>query len=129
MMLIAQAFMLLLKRWAKDELDNDAVPKTLIYQDIPRTLLDILGRTMRAQEADGSWDSKREVTSYAVLTLAPLLSLPWVDFLKPEGIACMYRGKAYLEDNRHRWREAERVWIEKTVYGSSNLSQAYCLAA
>lgn len=129
MMLIAQAFMLLLKRWSKNELDSEAIPKTLMYQDVPRTLLDILGRTMRSQEADGSWESKREVTAYAVLTLAPLLSLPWVDFLKPEGIACMYRGKAYLENNRHLWREPERVWIEKTVYGSPNLSQAYCLAA
>lgn len=129
MMLIAQAFVLLLKHWAKGELDTDACPKKLMYQDVPRTLLDILGRTMRLQEADGSWESKREVTAYAVLALGPLLSLPWVDFLKPEGIACMYRGKAYLENNRHRWREAEKVWIEKTVYGSPNLSQAYCLAA
>lgn len=107
----------------------DSVPAKLIHQDIPRTLLDILSRTMRLQQDDGSWESKREVTAYAILTLAPLLGLPWVDFLKPEGIACMYRGKAYLENNRHRWREAERLWIEKTVYSSSNLSQAYCLAA
>ena len=129
MMLISQALLLFLKQWAKGELDSSAVPKSLIYQDLPRTLLDILGRTMRSQQDDGSWVSKREVTAYAVLTLAPLLSLPWVDFLKPEGIACMYRGKAYLENNRHQWRVAERVWVEKTVYGSPNLSQAYCLAA
>ncbi|KAF2677878.1 hypothetical protein K458DRAFT_446746 [Lentithecium fluviatile CBS 122367] len=129
MMLIAQTFLLLLKRWAKNELDSTAVPKSLMYQEVPRTLLDILGRTMRSQRDDGSWESKREVTAYAVLTLAPLLSLPWVDFLKPEGIACMYRGKAYLENSRHQWRIAESVWIEKTVYGSPNLSQAYSLAA
>ena len=129
MMLTAQAFLLLLRRWARNELDLEAVPKSLMYQAVPRTLLDILGRTMRSQQDDGSWESKREVTAYAVLTLAPLLSLPWVDFLKPEGIACMYRGKAYLENNRHQWRVAERVWVEKTVYGSPNLSQAYCLAA
>ncbi|KAF2651583.1 hypothetical protein K491DRAFT_606568 [Lophiostoma macrostomum CBS 122681] len=129
MMLIAQAFMLFLKRWGKKELDNDQIPKSLISQDVPRTLLEILARTMALQQADGSWESKREVTAYAILTLAPLLSLPWVDFLKPEGIACMYRGKAYLEDNRNHWRDAERLWIEKTVYSSSNLCQAYCLAA
>jgi hypothetical protein len=129
MMLIAQSFTSFLKRWGKSELEMDSVPAKLVHQDIPRTLLDILSRTMRLQHADGSWESKREVTAYAVLTLAPLLGLPWVDFLKPEGIACMYRGKAYLENNRHRWREAERIWIEKTVYSSSNLSQAYCLAA
>jgi hypothetical protein len=129
MMLIAQSFTSFLKRWGKSELEMDSVPAKLVHQDIPRTLLDILSRTMRLQQADGSWESKREVTAYAVLTLAPLLGLPWVDFMKPEGIACMYRGKAYLENNRHRWREAERIWIEKTVYSSSNLSQAYCLAA
>ncbi|KAF2191563.1 hypothetical protein K469DRAFT_623355 [Zopfia rhizophila CBS 207.26] len=129
MMLVAQTFMLFLKRWGEKGLDMDAVPAKLIHQDIPRTLLDILARTMRLQQADGSWESKREVTAYAILTLAPLLSLPWIDFLKPEGIACMYRGKAYLEDNRHLWRQAEILWIEKTAYSSSNLSQAYCLAA
>ncbi|KAF2477643.1 Ent-kaurene synthase, partial [Lindgomyces ingoldianus] len=129
MMLVAQAFVLFLKRWGKKELDMDAIPLQVIYQDIPRTLLDILGRTMRLQLADGSWESKREVTAYAILTLAPLLSLPWVDFLKPEGIACMYRGKAYLEDHRNHWRNAEVLWIEKTAYSSSSLSQAYCLAA
>ncbi|KAF2864749.1 hypothetical protein BDV95DRAFT_508760 [Massariosphaeria phaeospora] len=129
MMLIAEAFVLFLKHWGKGELDSEAVPAELIHQGIPRTLLDILARTMRMQHADGSWESKREVTAYAILTLAPLLSLPWVDFLKPEGIACMYRGKAYLENNRPKWREAERLWVEKTVYSSSNLSQAYCLAA
>ncbi|PSN74107.1 Ent-kaurene synthase [Corynespora cassiicola Philippines] len=129
MMLIAQAFMLFLKRWGKKELDLEAVPARLVHQDVPRTLLDILSRTMRLQNADGSWESKREVTAYAILTLAPLLGLPWVDFLKPEGIACMYRGKAYLENNRNQWKNAEKLWIEKTVYSSSNLSQAYCLAA
>jgi hypothetical protein len=129
MMLTAQALLLLLKRWAKNELDSEAIPKRLMYQDVPQTLLDILARTMRSQQDDGSWESKREVTAYAVLTLAPLLSLPWVEFLKPEGIACMFHGKAYLENNRNQWRVAERIWVEKTVYGSPNLSQAYCLAA
>jgi hypothetical protein len=129
MMLIAQSLTSFMKRWGKNELEMGSVPAKLIHQDIPRTLLDILSRTMRLQQADGSWESKREVTAYAVLTLAPLLDLPWVNFLKPEGIACMYRGKAYLENNRYRWREAEKIWIEKTVYASSNLSQAYCLAA
>ncbi|KAF2734802.1 hypothetical protein EJ04DRAFT_534654 [Polyplosphaeria fusca] len=129
MMLIAQAFTLLLKRWGKNELDHDAIPTKLVYQDVPRTLLDILSQTMGLQQADGSWESKREVTAYAILTLAPLLSLPWVDFLKPEGIACMYRGKAYLEDGRSSWREAEVLWIEKTAYSSKNLAHAYCLAA
>jgi hypothetical protein len=129
MMLTAQAFVRLLRCWAKDELDSETVPRDLMNQDVPRTLLDILARTMRSQKYDGSWESKREVTAYAVLTLAPLLSLPWVDFLKPDGIACMFRGKAYLESNRSHWRAAEHIWVEKTVYGSPNLSQAYCLAA
>jgi hypothetical protein len=129
MMLIAQALVLLLDRWGKNELEIEIVPKQLMHQDIPRTLLDILSRTMRLQHADGSWEEMREVTAYAVLTLAPLLSMPWIDFMKPEGTACMYRGKAYLENCRHQWRDAERVWVEKTVYSSSNLSLAYCLAA
>ena len=114
-MLIAQSFVLFVQKWGKKELDMGLVPPKVIYQDIPRTLLDILSQTMREQKADGSWESKREVTAYAVLTLGPLLSLPWVDFMKAEGIGCMYRGKAYLESSRSQWREAERIWIEKTV--------------
>jgi hypothetical protein len=129
MMLIAKSLVLLLKMWGNGELDAKAFPQSLMYQDIPRTLLDVLARTMRSQQEDGSWESKREVTAYAVLTLEPLLSLPWVEFLRPEGVACMFRGKAYLEHNRNQWRAAERIWVEKTVYGSANLSQAYCLAA
>lgn len=118
-----------LEQWAKDELDADAIPKDLVYQDVPRVLLDILAQTMISQKHDGSWESKREVTAYAILTLTPLLSLPWVDFLKSECTACIFRGKAYLENHRKEWRNAEHIWIEKTVYGSPNLSQAYCLAA
>jgi hypothetical protein len=128
-MLTAQAPLLLLMQWSKDKLDPEVVPRALIYHDVPRTLLDILARTMRSQQVDGSWESKREVTAYTVLTLAHLLHLPWVEFLRPEGIACMFRGKAYLKNDRHQWRTAEHIWVEKTVYGSSNLSQVYCLAA
>jgi hypothetical protein len=129
MMLVAKSFVLLLEKWAKGELDEESCAHVFIYQELPRTLLDILRKTMESQGNDGSWEAKREVTAYAILTLEPLLSLPWIDFLRPEGIACMFRGKAYLEQNRHQWRNAERIWIEKTVYGSTNLSQAYCLAA
>ncbi|KAH3955393.1 hypothetical protein HBI81_039160 [Parastagonospora nodorum] len=128
-MLQVQAFVRFLKKWSEDEFDVEAIPKNLVYQDVPRMLLDILAHTMNSQKDDGSWESKREVTAYAILTLTPLLSLPWVDFLKPECTACILRGKAYLENHRKEWREAERIWIEKTVYGSPNLSQAYCLAA
>jgi len=129
MMLQAQAFVRFLKHWAKDELNAEAVPSDLVYQDIPRMLLEILTQTMISQKHDGSWELKREVTVYAILTLTPLLSLPWVDFLKPECTACIFRGKAYLENHRKEWRKAEHMWIEKTVYGSPNLLQAYCLAA
>jgi hypothetical protein len=128
-MLTAQTLLLLLKRWARNELDSESTPQKLMNQDIPRTLLGTLAQTMSSQKDDGSWESKCEVTAYAILTLAALLSLPWVDFLKSEGIACMLRGKAYLEKHRQQWRIAERLWVEKTVYGSLNLSQAYCLAA
>jgi hypothetical protein len=129
MMLIAKSFVLLLQKWAKGELDEEWCAHSFIYQELPRTLLDILRKTMESQGNDGSWEAKREVTAYAILTLEALLSLPWTEFLKPEGIACMFRGKAYLEQNRSRWRNTEHIWIEKTVYGSPNLSQAYCLAA
>jgi hypothetical protein len=128
-MLTAQALLLLLKRWAKLDMVTENIPHKLMSHDIPRTLLGILAQTMSSQNSDGSWESKLELTAYAVLTLAALFSLPWFDFLKFEGIACMLRGKAYLEENRLQWRVAERLWVEKTVYGSPNLSQAYCLAA
>ncbi|KAF2198780.1 Ent-kaurene synthase [Delitschia confertaspora ATCC 74209] len=129
MMLVAQSLTVFLNQWGKNELQMDAIPAYMVQRDVPKTLLNILARTMSLQQSDGSWESKREVTAYGVLTLASLLKLPWIDFMKPEGIAAMYRGKAYLEKNRHFWKQAEVLWIEKTAYSSSNLAQAYCLAA
>lgn len=129
MMLIAQAFSQLLCFWEKNELNVDAVPELLVRQHVPIILLQILARTVEVQKPDGSWDSMHEVTAYAVLTLKAFLDLPWLASVKIEGIACMERGRAYLHRNQDRWAQGDHLWIEKVVYASSNLSQAYCLAA
>ena len=50
----------------------------LVSSQIPMLLLQTLGRTLRLQNSGGSWGSpsSSEVTSYAILTLTNLLSLP-----------------------------------------------------
>jgi len=129
MMLIAQAFAQILDRWENNEFGIDSIPEVLVRRHIPIVLLQIFARTMESQQPDGSWDSMHEVTAYAVLTLKAFLDLPWLESLKIEGIACMERGVAYLHRNRDQWTRGDYLWIEKVVYASGTLSQAYCLAA
>jgi hypothetical protein len=129
MMLIAQAFAQLLCCWENNELMVDLIPEVLVKQHIPIVLLQIFAQTVERQQPNGSWDSMHEVTAYAVLTLKAFFDLSWLESLKIEGIACMERGKAYLYWNQDRWTRGDYLWIEKVVYASSNLSQAYCLAA
>ena len=129
MMLITQSLVQFLTRLQNDELQKDLVSENLLRRKIPYVLLDIFTRMMTSQLVDGSWDLKCEVTAYSVLTLEPFLILPWPESLKAEGISSIDRGKAYLDRNQRLWTQGSYLWIEKVVYASRNLSQAYCLSA
>lgn len=84
---------------------------------------------MTKQQEDGSWDSKHEVTAYAVLTLSCLSNLPWLESIHADIESSITRGRNYLERNRQNWTRGDYLWVEKVTYSSTNLSLAYCLAA
>ncbi|KAL2020341.1 hypothetical protein VTK56DRAFT_8569 [Thermocarpiscus australiensis] len=92
--------------------------------------LHILMRLLRAQHENGSWSNTSEVTSYGILALSSLSKLPWVQQLDTSRIvSTIERGKSFLHSKRSEWKTGQYLWIEKVTYGSSVLSEAYCLAA
>ncbi|TVY48029.1 Phyllocladan-16-alpha-ol synthase [Lachnellula occidentalis] len=127
-MLMAQALNLLLARLNED-MRGDISESHQLRQDIPAILNQIFAQTPVSQKQDGSWDSKPEVTAYAVLTLSPLVELPFNWLLREEGRAKIESGKAYLLSSQGCWTSGEYLWIEKVAFASSTLSKAYCIAA
>ena len=134
-MLLSQALMRLLRLWDTGRLsglsDKLAVPSRLRDQ-LPIVLFQILVRTLRSQDATGSWGSQsHEISAYAVLTLVYLSPLPWASALKPEIEAAIISGRLFLEQavSTGSWFQPAQIWIEKVSYGSKILCQTYCLAA
>ena len=128
-MLLAEAMVRLLQVWDEGKLVS--LPYDLVANQIPKILSQVLIRTLRNQCAEGYWKSSKsnEVTSYAVLTISSILSLPWLAILKSQAAEALRMGQAFLQQNERRWSEAEYLWIEKVTYKSSVLAEAYCLAA
>ena len=128
-MLLAQGLVCLLHVWDRGHLE--ILPESIIKEEIPRILCQIMVSTLHGQNPDGSWtkDLSLERSSYAVLTISCLLSLPWLQVMYEQGSKAIENGKYFLEKNQGRWCDAEYIWIEKVTYGSSVLSEAYCLAA
>jgi hypothetical protein len=129
MMLIAKTFTKFLSQWEAGKLDDSKIPHTLVHEQIPVILLDILIKTLESQTLDGSWDNKHEVTAYAILTLTPILRLPWIQNNKTDIASAINNGKLYLNNHRQNWSNGDYLWIEKVAYCSSSLSLTYCLAA
>jgi hypothetical protein len=125
-MLIVQALTRLLHLYDKSELPE--ISSDLLRDQIPVVLFQALVRCLRSQASDGSWSKSTEVTAYAVLTLANLASLPFIDAIADTVHQTIELGRQYLEIHRDD-REAEHIWIEKVTYGSKSLYKAYTLAA
>ncbi|TRX93456.1 hypothetical protein FHL15_005731 [Xylaria flabelliformis] len=129
MMLLMKAYELL---YRQPELAIELFKSSphLEYQ-IPIITLDCLRRLLLQQEISGAWGGDAcEVTSYAILTLASLLRLPWVHQVEVTSIvAAVTRGKAFLVLQRDQWTCGRHIWIEKVSYAYDMLSEAYCLAA
>lgn len=130
-MSIAQALTRALNLWTREMLPG--LPLKLL-EDALVVLLQELLLLLQAQAEDGSWEGKQESTSYALIALNTISSLPMVDSVKPimhqvEVAARNGRTRLlkYLSDSRpHR---SEHLWIEKVTYGSSYVSRAFALAA
>ncbi|KAK7737349.1 hypothetical protein SLS53_006652 [Cytospora paraplurivora] len=129
MMLLAQALVGALKFWGSNP-DDVVGPSlnTLVGDRIPLVTLQIIVRTLSAQDGSGSWKESPEITAYALLTLEKLCDLPWC---APAGLdihirEAISRGTRFLEQ---AVISPAVIWVEKVTYGSSILSEAYCLAA
>lgn len=125
-MLIVQGLMQLLQLY--DNLQLAELPSDLLLDQIPVVLFQALVRCLKSQESAGSWRNSVEVTAYAVLTLANLASLPWIDAIADDVHQAIQLGRQYIEAHRDE-NEAEHLWIEKVTYGSKSLHKAYTLAA
>lgn len=93
------------------------------------TLFQCMTSTLQSQQADGSWGRKgpREETSYAILTLACLLTLPIAQPFRPQMDSAIDRGRQFIQASEIC--QPEYLWIEKVSYGSKNLANAYEIAA
>ncbi|QDS74818.1 hypothetical protein FKW77_002408 [Venturia effusa] len=125
-MLIVQGLTQLLSLYDTSQLPE--LHPELLCDRIPVVLFQALVRSLKSQGSDGSWRSSVEVTAYAVLTLANLASLPWLNSIADNVIQAIRLGRQYIESHRHE-QEAEKLWIEKVTYGSKTLYKAYTLAA
>lgn len=121
--------MRLLELWDDGMLRS--LPSGLVQDRVPVVCAQILNRTLLSQSSNGAWgqNDSPEITSYSVLTLLSLENSPFTKVLKAEIVSAIKAGRDFLELSRTRWTEAQYIWIEKVTYGSSTLSQAYCLAA
>lgn len=105
---------------------------TLLRERVIPTLFQCLVRTLQSQHIDGSWGHKgpNEESAYAILTLASLLSLPLAQFFRPEIISAIHRGRTFLKNSQLGISiRPEYLWIEKVTYRSTNLAEAYIVAA
>lgn len=129
MMLLAEAFVDLLQLWDKGTLKLQ--PEHLLRDFIPVILIQILNRTLLTQSYEGgrSTHESPEISAYAILTLVAVSTLPWFDLLETEIQSALEAGWRFLSLSQHEWTKPSYIWIEKVTYGSSNLSEAYCLAA
>ena len=127
-MLMVEVFVRLINLWARGCVP---VPNDPAIQDkVIICLFQALTRTLQAQESNGSWGSGGcETTAYAVITLTRLLSLTSAPKVKVQLTNAVENGRKYLSKHFRSSAEPDHVWSGKITSGSSNLYQAYVLAA
>ena len=128
-MLMSRAFMQVLVAWDEGRLPS--LPEQLLIDKVSIVLFQTLTRTMQTQNPDGSWGNSHscEETSYAILTLSNLASLPCAESMLPWIESGIENGRTFVSENEGSLSKPEYLWIEKVTYGSESLSQAYILAA
>jgi hypothetical protein len=132
MMLFAQALVRVCEQCSKNhDFEEQIFSKgSPLRTKVPILALEVLSKLLLAQEANGSWNDGCEVTSYAIIALAALSRLPWIQQSNDSRLStAVERGQAYLLANRHLWRDGSHMWVEKVTYTSPVLSEAYCISA
>ena len=128
MMLLTRAFVRVFLEWSNRKLDF--LSQELLRNEVAVVLTQLLVKILTEQQEDGSWsDRSCDITAYAVLTLTSLFPFPWADALGSKISTAIERGRVFLDHVPFRWHRPSYIWIEKVVYCSPVLSQAYCLAA
>ena len=97
-------------------------------ENILFTLWEALTCTLQTQNEDGSWDSSREATAYAVLTIIAIIPLLVTPTLRSQVDLAIVRARQYLW-SRIDNNDIEYTWIGKVKYGVYTILQAYVLAA
>lgn len=126
-MLMIKALTNLVRAWDMGKYSQ--IPYLILQGKVLPTLLDCLVKTLQSQGLDGSWGCRgpREETSYAILTLGSLFSLPLSKALCSTIISAIDRGRSFLQASTSV--EPEYLWIEKVSFGSSRLAEVYMVAA
>lgn len=131
-MLMAQTFSVLLQRR-----DAELLPKlldALIRERVLVVLVQLLNRYLFGFQSLDLHSTRpyvrcTESAAYAVLACAALRTLPYPENVLSRLDEVIAEGKEYLHQREEDWRSGQYLWIEKVTYGSSTLSEAYCLAA
>lgn len=124
---MSEAFSKLLQVW--DRGDLSAISTSLIADRVIVSLFQVLVRTLMAQNANGSWgpSNSREVTAYAVLTIAKASALPFVAPIRSKIENAIASAQEFLLCTKET--APSYIWVEKVTYGSIVLCESYVLAA
>lgn len=98
-------------------------------------LFQILSRILQNQNPDGSWGQhgSREETSYAIIAVTYLASLPIVTPIFGQIDNAIQRGREYLTLinalGNKKLTKRDMIWAAKTSYGVESVCHSYVLAA
>ncbi|KAI9372837.1 terpenoid cyclases/protein prenyltransferase alpha-alpha toroid [Aspergillus egyptiacus] len=129
-MLTCEALMSYLQRWSKGELSS--LPDDLMKVQLPITLFQALVRTLRTQNADGSWGTSNsaEETAYALLILKSVGSFSFTELIAAEVQEAVQRGRQFiLKRGVERSPADDQLWLDKTLYAIPTVSDVYIMGA
>ena len=128
MMLLAEAMLHMLELYDKGKLQ---LSLSLLQERLPVVLTQIINRTLFTQSHTGSWGKSAsiETTSYGILTLAAVSSIPWVSKVRGQMDHAIRIGQQFLASAPDCGTVPQYLWIEKVTYGSHIFSESYRLAA
>ncbi|KAL6722272.1 hypothetical protein ACLMJK_001379 [Lecanora helva] len=125
---MVDAFMLLLEAWERRFVEFP--DGSVIMHKVFLSLFQALTRTLRTQEANGSWEHGcREATAYAVIRLSKLASMTSFPKVKLQIAQAIEAGRKFLLEETRAFGESEEVWTGITTSGNNALHEAYILAA
>jgi hypothetical protein len=126
-MLFVQVSVLILEKHNAGHVEN--LSSKGFIERISEAICRLLSQTLSDQKPNGSWDDSLEITSYNIITLGYVLSLPWGAMLKDQLRESMRQGQDYVRAKYSNPDKTDFLWIEKVSYQSLLLHSVYCSAA